>query len=103
MARREITQYFDDLDQTPLEESEINVVHFSFNDKDYLLDLSDENLKRFHDALTPFIAAAREVPAETKFLDASAVRAWARKQGLKVAHRGKIPSAIQEAYRKAHA
>ena len=28
MARREITQFFDDLDNTPLNEDEVNVVDF---------------------------------------------------------------------------
>nr|WP_274708586.1 Lsr2 family protein [Corynebacterium meitnerae] len=103
VARREITQYFDDLDQTPLDESEVNIVHFSFNNKDYLLDLSDANLARFNETLMPYIAAAREVPEHDRMTEASAVRSWARKQGLKIAQRGKIPAAIVDAYRKAHA
>ena len=40
MARREITQFFDDLDNAPLSEEEVNVVDFSVNGIDYTLDLS---------------------------------------------------------------
>lgn len=104
MARREVTQYYDDIDQTPLTEAELNVVQFSFMGTDYLLDLSSDNLRRFHEILTPFIAAAREVPQEgQEKVDPSEIREWAQREGLKIAHRGKIPFAIQDAYRQAHA
>ncbi len=104
MARREVTQYYDDLDGTPLAESDHQSVKFSFNGIDYALDLSKANLQRFHDVLTPYIAAAREVPKDPRSrVEASQIREWARKKGLKVAQRGKIPFEILDAYRNANA
>lgn len=103
MARREITQYYDDLDQSPLTESELKIVEFSYDGTDYILDLSEDNFRRFEDALNPFVKAAREVKREsTVKVDASDVRAWAKKQGMNVSNRGKIPFEIQDAYRQAH-
>lgn len=102
MGRREITEYYDDIDQTPLKESELHVVEFSIDGRDYVLDLSRVNLQRFHDTLRPFLTAAREVPDDERE-DPSEVRQWARNQGMDIAHRGKIPFAIVDAYRKAHA
>lgn len=104
MARREVTQFYDDLDGSALSESEHQAVHFSLNGTDYVLDLSKENVQRFHEALMPFIAAAREVPADPRTrVDASQIRAWARKKGMKVAQRGKIPFEVIDAYRRANA
>lgn len=42
MARREVTQFFDDLDNTPLTADEVNVVEFSYKGSTYVLDLSEE-------------------------------------------------------------
>ena len=104
MARREVTQFYDDLDGSPLSESDHQAVHFSFNGTEYVLDLSKENVKRFHEALMPYIAAAREVPADPRTrVGASQIRAWARKKGMKVAQRGKIPFEVIDAYRRANA
>ena len=35
MARREITQFFDDIDNSPLNEDEVIVIRFSVDGKDY--------------------------------------------------------------------
>ena len=65
MARREITQFFDDLDNTPLNEDEVNVVDFSVNGIDYTLDLSAKNSKAFDEPWLPLLRllAARPVVA----------------------------------------
>lgn len=103
MARREITQYFDDLDNTPLSKDEVHVVHFSVDGTDYVLDLSKENAQEFRDVMAPFVSAARLVPQETtRRVDPSEIRKWAQSQGIAIAHRGKIPFAIIDAYHAAH-
>ena len=102
MARREITQYFDDLDNSPLTEAELNVVRFSVDGTDYTLDVSADNAARFRDALSPFLEAARIVPAAPRprrrggMSDANRtrtrqIRLWAQDRGIEVASRGKIP------------
>lgn len=108
MARREITQYFDDLDDTPLEEHELHVVRFSYEGSDYLLDLSEENAEKFREMINPYIEVARPAPQVRNRIDAQGplnsrdIRRWAMEKGMKVANRGKIPFEIIEAYKKAH-
>lgn len=104
MARKKITQYYDDLDSRPLDEAEVHTVEFTVDGRDYILDVSSKNLERFRAAIEPYIEAAREITHDA--LDAispSEVRRWARSEGLTVAHRGKIPFDIVDAYRRAHA
>ncbi|MDO5032953.1 Lsr2 family protein [Corynebacterium sp.] len=104
MARREVTQFFDDIDHTPINEDELEVIRFSVNGKNYLLDLSRENARAFHEMMTPYIEAARIAPdRDNRRVDPSKVRAWAREQGIPVAHRGKIPHSVIDAYNEAHA
>lgn len=98
MARREITQYFDDIDHTPLREEDVVVVRFSVGSQAYVLDLSRDNAERFHQAIAPFIAAARTGTHSADRAHPRDIRAWARSRGIPVAHRGKIPVDIVEAY-----
>lgn len=113
MARREITQYFDDLDNTPLEDDVVNIIRFSVDGSHYLIDLSEENAAAFRAALEPWIAAAQPAPAATSpqrptgrqtasaAKRSKAIRDWARETGLKVSDRGKIPARIIQAYDEA--
>lgn len=114
MARREITQYFDDLDNSPLEDSEVNIINFSVDGSHYVLDLSEKNAAAFRAALEPWIAAAQVAPAPQKAparqtLASSAaqrersraIREWARDNGFKVSDRGKISASVLDAYEKA--
>lgn len=111
MARREITQFFDDLDNTPLSEEDLHIVRFGLEGTEYVLDLSEDNARELHRLLEPYVNAARKVtqPRPTRRESVStrgnsrAVRQWAQEQGMKVANRGKIPHEIIEAYNKAHA
>lgn len=103
MARREITQFFDDIDNSPLNEEEVIVIRFSVDGKDYLLDVSQENADKFHAALEPFVKAARHpVKKETRRYKPADVRAWAAQHGYEVAERGKIPNDVILAYRDAN-
>ncbi|WP_412099904.1 histone-like nucleoid-structuring protein Lsr2 [Corynebacterium aurimucosum] len=103
MARREITQFFDDIDNKPLSEEELVVIRFSVDGKDYLLDVSQENADKFHAALGPFIKAARHpVKKDTRRYKPADVRVWAAKHGYQVAERGKIPNEVILAYRNAN-
>lgn len=111
MARREITQYFDDIDDSPLTEEEVNVVRFSIDGSHYMLDLSEKNATEFRDLLSDYIKVARPVPTTGKRAAAGSrskrsrsreIRIWAIKEGYKVADRGTIPGHIVEAYNKTH-
>lgn len=103
MARREITQFFDDIDNKPLSEEELIVIRFSVDGKDYLLDVSQDNADKFHAALEPFVKAARQpVKKDTRRYKPADVREWAAKHGYQVAERGKIPNDVIVAYRNAN-
>ncbi|HJG43221.1 histone-like nucleoid-structuring protein Lsr2 [Corynebacterium phoceense] len=104
MSRREVTQFYDDLDHTPLSENELEVIRFSVDGTTYVLDLSPANAAKFRAALEPFVSAARIVPEpNARRVNPSVIRDWARNQGIPVAHRGKIPHEIIEAYNEANA
>ena len=113
MARREITQYFDDIDNSPLKDDEVNTIRFSVDGNHYVLDLSEKNAADFRSAVEPWISAARPAPAtgpqrttnrQTSSASATrsrAIREWARAEGLEVSERGKIPARIVDAYNEA--
>ena len=42
MARREITQIYDDLDDKPLQETDVHVIRFSIDGSSYVMDVSKE-------------------------------------------------------------
>lgn len=103
MARREITQYFDDLDKTPLTEEQLRVIRFSLEGVNYTLDLSEENAEKFQALLQPYVEVASKAPRERGAkANPADIRAWAAKHGHQVAHRGKIPTKVIEAYHAAN-
>ena len=103
MARREVTQFYDDLDRSLIPEDQLEVVRFSVNGQNYLIDLSLDNARRFHDVLAPYVDAARIAPdIDAQRANPSQIREWARTQGLPVARRGKIPQDVIEAYNAAN-
>lgn len=80
MARREITQFFDDLDNSPLEESEVHVISFSFDGEDFIIDLSEENAEKFREAIRPYMDKATKTVSQRTPVghDPKDVRQWAK-------------------------
>lgn len=111
MARKEITtyNYFDDIDGSQLSAETVATRKFSVNGKNYVLDLSEEHAKQFDEALVPYITAARiDTSANTTKRrnrntapqkDYSQLRAWAKREGIPVASRGRIKTEIIDAYK----
>jgi hypothetical protein len=106
MAKQVLTQLVDDLDGGPADYADFT---FALDGKTYEIDLSKENVIRLEGLLDEFIVAARRVrkqgPAKQPTRPASrdreqtrAVREWARRNGLEVADRGRIPASVVEAY-----
>ncbi|WP_394278390.1 Lsr2 family protein [Microbacterium sp.] len=83
---------------------------FSVDGRDYEIDLSNENADKLHEALAPFVNAARQIRSAASprvrrsssgpkdDLDLTAVREWARANGHNVSDRGRVPGAVLEAY-----
>lgn len=113
MATRQIIEYVDDIDETPIAEGTGESIQFSVNGVEYEIDLNEKNAKEFHRKLDYYIshasrsarkskAAARgrsttkRDPSQTK-----AIRDWANANGYTVSPRGRIPVDIEEAFHAA--
>ena len=104
MARQVITVLTDDLDGTDADRT----VEFGFDGVTYSIDLSEKNVAKIRKALEPFVAAAARAPRRSSAPasrtssrgDNKAIRAWAGKNGWAVSDRGRIPSAVVEAYQE---
>jgi nucleoid-associated protein Lsr2 len=105
----------DDLDGETADET----VEFGLDGKSFEIDLSKNNAGRLRDALAEFVAAARRAGGGGRGRRAAAtataaaprrpsidreqnqaIRDWARKRGMKVSDRGRIPSEVLEAYHR---
>ncbi|GDY30785.1 histone-like nucleoid-structuring protein Lsr2 [Gandjariella thermophila] len=116
MAQKVTVTLLDDLDGSEAEET----VEFGLDGVSYQIDLSSSNAAKLRDSLAKFVASARRAggrkraqgarpsgakPARTAAADREqnqAIREWARKQGMQVSDRGRIPADVLQAYHKQH-
>jgi hypothetical protein len=113
MAKTMITT--DDLDGTP----DAETIRFSYNGTSYTIDLGKRNRTAFEKALKPYIEVAQKSPGRRgaasstgrrtrggrrrgSSVDLSAVRAWARENGLDVSERGRIAQSVVDAYNESN-
>jgi hypothetical protein len=111
VAQKVIVSLIDDLDGDKADET----VEFGVDGKSYEIDLSSSNADKLRDALASYVAAARRpggrrrsgggaaasAAARRPSVDREqnqAIRDWARKRGMKVSDRGRIPADVLEAY-----
>ena len=112
MAQRTVILFEDDLDGGEA----AGTVRFSLDEVEYEIDLSDTNAAALRAAFGPYLQAARRIGgrratgppgaprvhagAATKSDPAqlAAIRDWARRRGLEVKDRGRIPADIVEQY-----
>jgi len=116
MAQKVTVQLVDDLDDSPIADGAGRTVEFSFDGSSYEIDLSNDNVDAFREALSDYIAAARKVgarrgggggsakaaPKRGNSAELAKIREWAQANGHQVSSRGRISSAVQEAYAAAH-
>lgn len=114
MAQKVFVEMVDDLDGSTGED--IATIAFSLDGSSYEIDLNSKNAENLRSSLAEFIAAARRhragrggtrSRANTVSDSASRersqeIREWARNAGHEVSERGRIPSAVAEAYEAAH-
>ncbi|AUS78552.1 Lsr2 family protein [Actinoalloteichus sp. AHMU CJ021] len=116
MAQKVTVTLVDDLDGSEAEET----VDFALDGVAYQIDLSSNNASQLRDALASYVQGARRsggrrrsagrAPAgrsngSTTTADREqnqAIREWARKRGMEVSDRGRIPAEVLEAYNKAN-
>ena len=116
MAQKVQVLLVDDLDGGEAAET----VSFGLDGASYEIDLSKKNADGLRDALAKYVGAARKAGRSTPSRSsggsrsrgsggsaaidrdqAAAIRSWAKKQGLKVSDRGRIPANIIEQYNAA--
>ncbi|MGV9834294.1 histone-like nucleoid-structuring protein Lsr2 [Nocardia niigatensis] len=111
MARKITVQLIDDFDGTSVAEE---TVRFGLDGNDYEIDLSILNASKLREAFEPWIAAGRKTPGIPQAKRTTArpaadreqtatIRLWARENGHEVSSRGRIHTAVVEAYHKATA
>ncbi len=119
MARNIITtvELVDDLDGSEAAET----IQFGWEGAVFQIDLSAKNADMFRELMAPYVKAARAArpsrrklatrkPVTVKTVSSggdgtqlSAVRVWAKKQGLDVSDKGRIAKTIVEQFEAAHA
>ena len=114
MAKKVTVTLVDDLD---LESIAAETVEFALDGVTYEIDLSEANAEALRESLSTWIASARRSGGRKKTTgraatgartgashreETAAIRAWARDHGFAVSARGRIPTEVLEAYRKAH-
>ncbi|PVZ07852.1 histone-like nucleoid-structuring protein Lsr2 [Actinomycetospora cinnamomea] len=126
MARRTVVTLLDDLDQSPADET----VEFGLDGVTYEIDLSAQHAATLRDALRDYVEHARRTGGRRRTSTGGssggrsatggdrrngtggrasvdreqnqAIREWARKQGMTVSERGRIPREVTDAYHRSH-
>ena len=117
MAQKVTVTLVDDLDGGQADET----VEFALDGVSYQIDLSNDNASELRDALSGYVSSARRAGGRKKSgprpsssgrsssgstsadrEQNQAIREWARKRGLKVSDRGRIPADIVDQYHKAN-
>ena len=115
--RKEIkdVQLIDDIDGSPATAT----IEFTFDGKNYVIDLSEQHADEFNKALAPYVEHARRARATKKKASRSSrssseaarakrqknaqIRAWALENGVTVSKRGQLGQDTIAAYEAAHA
>ena len=117
MAQKVQVILVDDLDGGPADET----VTFALDGVGYEIDLNENNARKLRDSLAHYVGSARRGsgarsgsggrgktprarsgPARSAGNNAE-IREWAKRNGHQVNERGRIPTAVVEAYEQAHA
>jgi hypothetical protein len=115
MARKVQVILSDDLDENV---SADETVSFALDGTNYEIDLSEKNATELREVFSRYVQAARKVGRAGRASgagrsratgggrmdreQAGAIRDWARRNGLQVSDRGRIPANVVEAYESAH-
>ena len=106
LKKTQVTELIDDIDGTPATTS----AHFSVGGTQYVIDLSEANLREFQAALAPYIKHGRRAVARkprsaagrTKRQNAAEIRAWGIEKGYLKSTRGRLGPTVIAAYEAVH-
>jgi Lsr2 len=100
-----------DYDSREIPDGEQMTRAFSLDGRDYEIDLCEKHSQKFDDVLKRFAGRARKVTGRvtrTKRRTAAhrqhsaEVRAWAKRSGIEVSDRGRIPAQVIRKYEASH-
>ena len=111
VAQKVSVTYACDYDQKEILPGQHRVRRFSFDGRDYQMDLCTWHSDSFDETISQFAQYARKSPARAPVVKrrtaahrqhSAGVRAWAKKMGIEVSDRGRIPAAVVTRYDAAH-
>ena len=111
VAQKVSVTYACDYDQKEIPPDQHRVRRFSFDGRDYEIDLCSWHSDSFDETISRFAQYARKpavrAPAFKRRTAAhrqhsASVRAWAKNMGIEVSDRGRIPAAVVARYDAAH-
>ena len=111
MAQKVSVTYACDYDQKEIPLGQHRVRRFSFDGRDYEIDLCVKHSDKFDDTISRYAQRARKSSARPLRLKrrtaanrqhSAGVRAWAKKMGIAVSDRGRIPADVVTRYEAAH-
>ena len=109
MAQKIQTLFIDDIDGGEAE----GTVRFGLDGTDYEIDLSAKNAAALRKALAKYIDSGRRTSSASRLpgrsgrrmsdgaADSTAVRAWAKSQGIEVKDRGRVPANLVSKFKAA--
>ncbi|MDV7990491.1 Lsr2 family protein [Rhodococcus sp. IEGM 1374] len=124
MARKvtQLVEIIDDLDSKPIDEGMEQTIEFSWEGKDYAIDLRPTNAEKLDKLIKPYVEAATEIGRVSKRRSKSsagtgtrapsgsgrsseeleAIRTWLRANGHTVGNKGRIKASLVEEFDAAH-
>jgi hypothetical protein len=111
VAQKVSVTYACDYDQKEIPPGQHRVRRFSFDGRDYEIDLCVWHSDSFDETISRLAQHARKSPARAPVVKrrtaahrqhSAGVRAWAKKMGIEVSDRGRIPAAVVARYEAAH-
>jgi hypothetical protein len=100
-----------DYDSKEIPDGEHLTRSFSLDGRDYEIDLCEKHSQKFDETLTRFAEKARRATSRvsrpkrrtTAHRQRSAeIRAWAKRNGIEVSDRGRIPAQVISSYEESH-
>ena len=111
MAQKVSVTFACDYDSKEIPDGEQLTRAFSLDGRDYEIDLCEKHSQKFDEVLTRFADRARRVTGRVgrpkrrtaAHRQRSAdIRAWAKRTGIKVSDRGRIPAEVITKYEASH-
>ncbi|GAC1644599.1 MAG: Lsr2 family protein [Mycobacterium sp.] len=112
MAERVVHLLIDDLDGSQIPPGKGERLTFALRGTKFRIDLSEENVAKLDAAMQPYVDAATQIGGRRRRttrsddekaarMRAAAIRRWAQKNGYDVSRRGRLASAVVEAFEAA--